>query len=217
MRKRCSGGGGVEVHIFNRYFSPLLSELLVSLSSWMERSEMLNYGVNLSKLILDAISNRNYDSARDYTLQIISIFNLFIVITKNIGSTPTVASSARTPLRVVVMNENVKKIFKICLEAVEKVLLQLTGYLQISSSALIPSSGPAVSKVLSTQNKITHSSSVLREISFQNIIGSDDAKQILYENVILPLSLSASMRSQIFQGIRATVGNVLLFGPPGTG
>jgi ATP-dependent 26S proteasome regulatory subunit len=182
----------------------------------MERSEMLNYGVNLSRLILDAISNRNYDSARDYTLQIISIFNLFIVITKNIGSTSTVASSARTPLGVVVMNENVKKIFKICLEAVEKVLLQLTGYLQTSSS-LIPSSGPAVSKVLSTQNKITHSSSVLREISFQNIIGSDDAKQILYENVILPLSLSASMRSQIFQGIRATVGNVLLFGPPGTG
>jgi hypothetical protein len=63
----------------------------------------------------------------------------------------------------------------------------------------------------------TATSSSLRLINFSNIIGSDDAKQILYENVILPLSLPETLRLQLFQGIRSSGGNVLLFGPPGTG
>ena len=56
-----------------------------------------------------------------------------------------------------------------------------------------------------------------REVTFSSIIGSDDAKQSLFENVILPLSMSEDKRMQIFRGVRSGGGNVLLFGPPGTG
>lgn len=66
----------------------------------------------------------------------------------------------------------------------------------------------------------TISSSLVSELTpltFASIIGSTDAKQSLYENVVLPLSISESARKQIFRGIRSGGGNVLLFGPPGTG
>lgn len=56
-----------------------------------------------------------------------------------------------------------------------------------------------------------------RLITFDSIIGSHDAKLALYENLILPLSLSARDRKKIFQGVLAGGGNVLLYGPPGTG
>ena len=54
-------------------------------------------------------------------------------------------------------------------------------------------------------------------ISFSQIIGCEEAKQILYENIVLPLSLPLNIRSELFQGVRSSGGNVLLFGPPGTG
>ena len=56
-----------------------------------------------------------------------------------------------------------------------------------------------------------------RLVTFDNIIGSQDAKLALYENLILPLSMSAADRRRVFQGVLAGGGNVLLYGPPGTG
>lgn len=56
-----------------------------------------------------------------------------------------------------------------------------------------------------------------RIVTFDNIIGSNDAKLALYENLILPLSMSATDRKKIFQGVLSGGGNVLLYGPPGTG
>lgn len=186
----------------------------------MERSsQMLVYGVRLSRLVLEGISHEDYDSARDHTLQLISILNLCTLMikptTKNHHSTTTLRTPNDESEDGILIHQSLKKYLEICLEAGENILLQLKNHLQTHSS-VIPSLG-SVSTVVSTQSKLGNSGEKLREISFQNIIGSDDAKQVLYENVILPLSLTASMRSQIFQGIRATVGNVLLFGPPGTG
>ena len=54
-----------------------------------------------------------------------------------------------------------------------------------------------------------------RRILFENIIGNQHAKQSLYENVILPLSFSPSLKKKVFAGIRKGTGNVLLHGPPG--
>jgi SpoVK/Ycf46/Vps4 family AAA+-type ATPase len=54
-------------------------------------------------------------------------------------------------------------------------------------------------------------------VTFQDIIGCHKAKQSLQENVILQLRLSNEVLASTFQGIRAGTGNVLLFGPPGSG
>ncbi len=50
---------------------------------------------------------------------------------------------------------------------------------------------------------------------YDDIVGCDSAKSALAENVILQLKLSTETKSQIFTGIRAGLGNVLLHGPPG--
>ena len=52
---------------------------------------------------------------------------------------------------------------------------------------------------------------------FSDIIGCDQAKQWLEENVILQFNATPDVRLQLFQGIRNGLGNVLLHGPPGTG
>eukprot|EP01038_Epipyxis_sp_PR26KG_P009058 gene9058-12218_t len=65
----------------------------------------------------------------------------------------------------------------------------------------------------STQEIVCRSSN----ISFASIIGHDNAKQALYENVILPLTIDKQRKLELFKGIRANIGNVLLHGPPGTG
>ena len=52
---------------------------------------------------------------------------------------------------------------------------------------------------------------------FGDIIGCERAKQLLLENVVLPLTLDEPTRAAVFSGIRAGAGNVLLHGPPGTG
>jgi ATP-dependent 26S proteasome regulatory subunit len=54
-------------------------------------------------------------------------------------------------------------------------------------------------------------------VTFDNIVGSQDAKHALYENLVLPLSMSTTDRKKIFQGVLSGGGNVLLYGPPGTG
>jgi AAA+ superfamily predicted ATPase len=59
--------------------------------------------------------------------------------------------------------------------------------------------------------------SKLRLRGFIDVIGNEAAKQVLYDNVVLPLNLSDEIRRTLFTGIRSGVGNVLLFGPPGTG
>ena len=52
---------------------------------------------------------------------------------------------------------------------------------------------------------------------FSEVLGLEKAKMQLYENVVLPLQLSAQMRDKIFSGIRGIASNILLHGPPGTG
>jgi ATP-dependent 26S proteasome regulatory subunit len=76
---------------------------------------------------------------------------------------------------------------------------------------------------------------------FHQVLGCEQAKSALFENIILPLKCSSEYQSTIFQGgfltnrysfppsariflcgayhagIRAGSGNVLLHGPPGTG
>eukprot|EP00605_Chrysophyceae_sp_TOSAG23-4_P000384 GSChrysophyteH1.ASY1.ANO1.440.1 assembled CDS len=55
------------------------------------------------------------------------------------------------------------------------------------------------------------------EVKFKNIIGCEDAKQALYESIVLPLMLPNHLSSTVFTGIRGGIGNVLLHGQPGTG
>jgi SpoVK/Ycf46/Vps4 family AAA+-type ATPase len=52
-------------------------------------------------------------------------------------------------------------------------------------------------------------------ICFDDVIGSDDAKMALVENIILPLKLSKQQSEAIFSGIRGISANILLHGPPG--
>lgn len=47
---------------------------------------------------------------------------------------------------------------------------------------------------------------------WDDIIGLARVKQALHEAVVLP-----ALRADLFQGIRAPVRGILLFGPPGTG
>lgn len=54
-------------------------------------------------------------------------------------------------------------------------------------------------------------------LKFDDIIGNYEVKQSLVENIILPMLLDDESRCKIFSGIRSGLGNVLLYGPPGTG
>jgi len=47
------------------------------------------------------------------------------------------------------------------------------------------------------------------------IIGNDQAKQALFENVILPMNLPNPLKLSLFTGIRANPGHILLYGSPG--
>jgi ATP-dependent 26S proteasome regulatory subunit len=53
--------------------------------------------------------------------------------------------------------------------------------------------------------------------TFDDVVGNSAAKQALYENVVLPLTLGEDIKARLFSGIRAGTGNVILYGPPGTG
>jgi SpoVK/Ycf46/Vps4 family AAA+-type ATPase len=88
-----------------------------------------------------------------------------------------------------------------------------------------------------SDKKLIESTSSLKSsyspiVTFADVIGCDEAKQTLLENIILPLTLDPVLRKQIFtgynynisisninyyKGIREGAGNVLLHGPPGTG
>jgi spastin len=50
------------------------------------------------------------------------------------------------------------------------------------------------------------------DVSWDDVIGMDAVKQALQEAVVLP-----TMRADLFQGIRAPVRGILLYGPPGNG
>ncbi|KAA6378030.1 MAG: putative Protein SAP1 [Streblomastix strix] len=49
-------------------------------------------------------------------------------------------------------------------------------------------------------------------VTFEDVVGSEQAKQLLMEMVIFPM-----LRPDLFTGIRAPPRGLLLFGPPGTG
>lgn len=70
-------------------------------------------------------------------------------------------------------------------------------------------------KVVVDKSITKHSNN--QKILFENIVGNQDAKQALYENVVLPLTFSPELKKVVFAGIRKGAGNVLLHGPPGTG
>lgn len=54
-------------------------------------------------------------------------------------------------------------------------------------------------------------------VCFADVIGQESAKQALIENVVLPMRLKKETRSRLLGGIRQGSGNVLLYGPPGSG
>jgi hypothetical protein len=152
---------------------------------------MMSWALKLSHQLHDSILIHSYPLARDCSLQIHSILDILI----------SLPSSSK-------MNN----LLLICLESFKSISHSLA---HLQSQFICPppeegTTGPPAAAATAT-------SSSLRLINFSNIIGSDDAKQILYENVILPLSLPETLRLQLFQGIRSSGGNVLLFGPPGTG
>ena len=52
---------------------------------------------------------------------------------------------------------------------------------------------------------------------FNDIIGNNLAKQALFESCVLPMTLCPSQLHALMVGIRGGVGNVILYGAPGTG
>lgn len=54
-------------------------------------------------------------------------------------------------------------------------------------------------------------------VTFDDIIGCDDAKQSIFENIILPFRMPREKQIQIYSGIRQQQANILLYGPPGVG
>jgi hypothetical protein len=162
-------------------------------NSAMERRVMVSWALKLSNQLHESLLNRSYLQARDFSLQIHSILEIMI-------SLPSTSNSPSTTM---------KNFFKICLYSFKNITDCLTQ-LQLDPTPPLPSS-------IGKQDACPLSSTSLRAINFSDIVGSDDAKQVLYENVILPLSLPQASRIQLFQGIRSSGGNILLFGPPGTG
>lgn len=49
-------------------------------------------------------------------------------------------------------------------------------------------------------------------VTFSQVIGQEEAKQVLRENVILP-----AIRPELFTGLRSPTQGILLYGPPGNG
>lgn len=85
-----------------------------------------------------------------------------------------------------------------------------------SSSTTLPSQRPSKAQVLSKESKVL-AHQILDEIlvekpnvSWDSIVGLDQAKKALYEIVVMPY-----IRPELFKGLREPARGVLLFGPPG--
>ena len=125
------------------------------------------------------------------------------------------------------LEDNVTAQISMALVAMKQLVHDLGSPPSSSSSGNEMSNPPAANSA--GQNKVVSSSTTLlsttsaaampppRKLRFDDIVGYCGAKQQLYENVVLPLTLSAEIKAQLFSGIRSGSGNVILHGPPGTG
>ncbi len=156
----------------------------------IQRIVIIQRAISLCQQIDEEIQSNQYIQARDHSLQTLSIIELLTSLTSH----PT--------------NTTLTRHLKVCID----VLNYITTCSLLNESLNLP--------LITSQVEIKESNEYKGEeekMKYSQIIGSDDAKQTLYENIVLPLSLSTSVRQEIFRGVRSSGGNVLLFGPPGTG
>lgn len=183
--------------------------------SYCHSSIILNRIRILSFDIFQLISNSNYRLARDLSLQSLSLFDLLLNL--------NISSSLLNSLEVCYISYEYLTNYLLKVNNSNN-YFNLFPINSISSNYSLSSNGTTSSTLTSNLNEnkkevsnqnIQHHDDTM--INFSKIIGCEEAKQILYENIVLPLSLPIQIRSSIFQGVRSSGGNVLLFGPPGTG
>ena len=71
-------------------------------------------------------------------------------------------------------------------------------------------------QLVSTATSMSQPRNVDTKYDDTHIIGYEQAKQFLHENIVLPLTITPEQYDILFQGIRSR-SNILLFGPPGSG
>lgn len=53
------------------------------------------------------------------------------------------------------------------------------------------------------------------KLYLSSIIGCNEAKRSLLENLVIPFTIPRRLRLKVFSGARSSISNIILFGPPG--
>ena len=98
-----------------------------------------------------------------------------------------------------------------CHQIIQNLEASLLGCTPLSSAK----STLDTTQQLENSSTVCPNSCTLKSVNFDDVIGNQEAKESLFENVVLPMTLAKELRDQIYVGIRENIGNVLLYGPPG--
>lgn len=135
-------------------------------------------------------NQKKYLNARDNLIKSYTLLDLIFSISTNEN---------------IIHNQQIEQLM-----VLQKMISNLITDLENKSNNFFNKNIKVEDKIITEKYNDSNKLSSLPQINmnFQEIIGSTEAKQALYENVILPLTLKESSKKKLFTGIRSAGGNV---------